>query len=133
MRGATGAAGPIGPQGPAGARGATGSQGLRGDPGSARGFAFVNSDGNVVTKGGSIDIAIDKIKTGEYRLRMNPTPTPQTLVPIVATSRGPDLTPGLISANTSFGSDCNGDGNADVSTMNTTGAAADHQFVVAVM
>lgn len=46
---------------------------------------------------------------------------------------GADLTPGLISVNSSTGSDCNADGGFGVFTMNPAGAAADYQFVVAVM
>jgi hypothetical protein len=131
---AAGPRGVAGPQGPAGAQGdagAQGPQGPQGDPGSARGFAYVTSDGTVATKGGSIDIAIHKVKAGEYCLKMNPKP--HFFTPIVATIQGPDLTPGLISVNTSAGSDCNADGGQGVFTMNTVGAAADHDFVVAVM
>jgi hypothetical protein len=124
----TGSPGPTGPQGPAGTKGNAGPQG---NPGSARGFAFVDSDGNVITKGGSIDIEIDRIKTGEYCLLMNPSPS--TFAPIVATIQGPDLTAGLVNVNTSFGSDCNFHGGAGVFTMDTAGKATDHQFVVAVM
>ena len=130
-RGATGLAGATGP---AGSRGDTGSQGIpgqRGDPGSARGFAFVDSDGTVVTKGGSIDIAVHKVKTGEYCLLLNPKP--DFFAPILATIQGPDLTAGLINVNSSSGSDCNPDGGIGVFTMNPAGAATDHQFVVAVM
>jgi hypothetical protein len=128
------AAGPVGvagPQGPAGAKGDAGAQGPKGDPGSARGFAFVDADGTVHGKGGSIDIAVHKVKTGEYCLKMNPKP--DFYAPIVATIQGPDLTPGLINVNTSFAGDCNADGGQGVFTMNAAGAAADHQFVVAVM
>jgi hypothetical protein len=127
----TGPAGPIGPRGPAGTKGNAGPQGRQGNPGSARGFAFVDANGTVKTKGGSIDIKIDKIKTGEYCLLLSPKPG--FFAPIVATIQGPDLTPGLISVNTSFGSDCNSDGGYGVFTMNTAGTATDHQFVVAVM
>ena len=105
--------------------------GPRGAPGSARGFAYVRSDGTVITKGGSIDIAIDRVKTGEDCLKMNPKPA--FFAPIVATIQGPDLTAGLISVNSAVGSDCNPDGGFGVFTMNTAGAAADHDFVVAIM
>jgi hypothetical protein len=127
-----GAQGPAGVTGPAGSAGATGPQGAQGPPGgSARAFAFVNADGTVVTKGGSIDIAIDKVKTGEYCLKFNPDVN-KLFAPIVATIQGPDLTPALISVNTGVGSDCNPDGGAGVFTMNTAGAATDHQFTVAL-
>jgi hypothetical protein len=129
VAGPRGAGGPQGPQGPAGAKGDRGAQGPQGDPGSARGFAFVEADGHVKSKGGSIDIAIDRIKPGEYCMAMNPKP--DFFAPIVATIQGPDLTAGLINVNTSFGGDCtSGQG---VFTMNTAGAATDHSFVVAVM
>jgi hypothetical protein len=123
--------GATGPEGPAGTKGDAGARGPQGDPGSARGFAYVTADGTVATKGGSIDIAIHKVKAGEYCLKMNPKP--DFFAPIVATIQGPDLTPGLISVNTSTGSDCNADGGQGVFTMNTAGAAADHDFVVAVL
>lgn len=126
-----GPAGAAGPQGAAGAKGDSGAQGAQGDPGPAPGFAYVLADGTVQRKGGSIDIAIHKVKTGEYCLKMSPDPG--FFTPIVATIQGPDLTAGLISVNTSAGSDCNADGGRGVFTMNTAGAAADHQFVVAVM
>jgi hypothetical protein len=126
-----GPAGATGRQGAAGAKGDGGAQGAQGDSGSAPGFAFVLADGTVQKKGGSIDIAIHKVKTGEYCLKMSPDPG--FFAPIVATIQGPDLTAGLISANTSAGSDCNADGGKGVFTMNAAGAAADHQFVVAVM
>jgi hypothetical protein len=127
----TGPRGATAPEGPAGAKGDTGAQGPQGDPGSARGFAYVTSDGTVATKGGSIDIAIHKVKAGAYCLKMNPKP--HFFAPIVATIQGPDFTAGLISVNSSAGSDCNDDGGLGVFTMNTAGAAADHDFVVAVM
>jgi hypothetical protein len=120
-----------GPRGATGLQGPAGPPGTQGAPGSARGFAYVGSDGTVITKGGSIDIAIDRVKTGEYCLKMNPKPA--FFAPIVATIQGPDLTPGLISVNTSFGSDCNPDGGYGVFTMNAAGKATDQQFVVAVM
>ena len=85
----------------------------------------------MITKGGSIDIAIDRVKTGEYCLKMNPKPA--FFAPIVATIQGPDPTAGLISVNSAVGSDCNPDGGFGVFTMNTAGAAADHDFVVAIM
>jgi hypothetical protein len=124
-RGATGS------QGPAGSRGNSGAPGAQGVPGSAAGFAYVLADGTVQTKGGSIDIAVHKVKTGEYCLIM--TPQTSTFAPILATIQGPDLTAGLINVNTSSGSDCNADGGFGVFTMNAAGAAADHDFVVAVM
>jgi hypothetical protein len=111
--------------------GPPGARGPQGSPGSARGFAFVGADGTVIEKGGTIDIKIDKIKTGEYCLLMNPKPG--NFAPILATIQGPDLTAGLINVNTSFGSDCNADGGAGVFTMNAAGKATDQQFVVAVM
>ncbi|HEX5900757.1 MAG TPA: hypothetical protein VFY32_15235, partial [Solirubrobacteraceae bacterium] len=123
--------GVTGPQGPDGTKGDTGAQGPQGAPGSAGGFAYVTSDGTVARKGGSVDIAIHKVHTGEYCLKTHPSLG--TFVPIVATIQGPDLTPGLISVNTSTGSDCNNDGGVGVFTMNPAGAAADHDFVVAVM
>jgi Collagen triple helix repeat (20 copies) len=129
--GAPGPPGATGPQGPAGTKGSVGPQGPQGNPGSARGFAFVESDGTVITKGGSIDIKIDRVKTGEYCLLLNPKPG--FFAPIVATIQGPDLTAGLINVNTSFGSDCNPDGGYGVFTMNAAGKATDQQFVVAVM
>jgi hypothetical protein len=128
---AAGPRGTVGPPGPSGSKGDTGSPGPQGEPGSARGFAYVRSNGTVKEKGGSIDIAIDKIKTGEYCLKMDPKP--DFSAPIVATIQGPDLTAGLISVNSSTGSDCNEDGGMGVFTMNTAGAAADHDFVVAVI
>jgi hypothetical protein len=141
-RGGVGPAGPQGPEaprgdvgatGPKGETGATGETGPQGVPGSARGFAFVDDDGTVVTEGGAIHIGIHKIKTGAYCLKLNPKPASQTFVPIVATIQGPDFTAGLINVNTSFGSDCNVDGGAGVFTMNASGVPTDHQFVVAVM
>ena len=120
-----------GPRGQPGPQGRQGPQGRLGIPGSARGFAFVNSDGTVVTKGGSTAIAVHKIGTGAYCLHM--TPSPGNFAPIVATLQGEDFTAGLISVNTSFGSACNFDGGIGVFTMNATGKATDHQFVVAVM
>src|SRR2546421_260859 len=61
VQGATGAKGDTGAQGPTGAKGDTGAQGpqgIEGIPGSARGFAFVKSDGTVITQGGSIAISV---------------------------------------------------------------------------
>lgn len=84
-----------------------------------------------MTRGGSITIRIHRIRTGAYCLL--PTPNISTFAPIVATLQGPDFTAGLISVNTSFGSDCNADDGWGVFTMDTTGKPADHQFVVAIM
>jgi hypothetical protein len=129
VAGPRGADGLQGAAGAKGDRGVQGPQGSQGEPGSARGFAFVEADGNVKHKGGSIDIAIDKIKTGEYCMTMNPRP--DFFAPIVATIQGSDLTAGLINVNSSFGSDC--DSGFGVFTMDKAGAATDNSFVVAVM
>lgn len=118
-------------QGDPGPKGDTGRQGPQGDPGSAAGFAYVLANGSVLRKGGSTDIAIDKVKTGEYCLKMSPRPDHSA--PIVATIQGPDLTAGLINVNSATGGDCNADGAFGVFTMNTAGVAADHAFVVAIM
>ena len=120
-----------GPRGAAGAPGRTGGQGPQGEPGSARGFAFVEADGTLLGKGGSIDIAVHKVGTGEYCLKMSPDPG--STAAIVATIQGPDLTAALISVNTGVAGDCAPDGGRGVFTMNPAGAAADHSFVVAVM
>src|SRR5882757_5742159 len=52
-RGQAGETGAAGATGPAGARGA---QGDPGSPGSAAGFAYVNSNGDVLTRGGAVVI-----------------------------------------------------------------------------
>jgi hypothetical protein len=122
-----------GPVGAVGAVGATGAQGPQGNPGSARGWAFIDSDGTVKNRGGAVSISIHKVKTGEYCLLFAPKLDSLTFQPIVATLQGADFTAGLISANTSVGSDCNPDGGAGVFTMNPAGVATDHQFVVAIM
>ncbi len=120
-----------GQRGPQGMRGAPGTPGAQGVPGSARGYAFVEPDGTIVKRGGTIVIGIHKVGTGAYCLLM--TPSPGFFAPIVATLQGEDFTAGLINVNTSFGSKCNPDGGKGVFTMNPAGTATDHEFVVAVM
>jgi hypothetical protein len=130
--GPTGKNGLAGKNGPTGATGPTGAQGTPGTPGSARGFAYVKADGTVEGKGGSIDIAIHKVSTGEYCLIL--TPRQEFRAPILATLQGEDSTAGLISVNTAFGSDCNPFGAyGGVFTKNLAGTATDHEFVVAIM
>jgi hypothetical protein len=128
VQGATGVQGPTGAKGDAGAQG---PQGIQGIAGSARGFAFVGSDGTVVTQGGSVAISVERVSAGQYCLTL--TPAQGTFVPILTTIQGQDDTPAFINVNTSFGSVCNGKGNTGVSTEDKTGAPADEQFVVAVM
>jgi hypothetical protein len=128
LRGQRGPKGATGAQGP---QGQQGQQGQQGPPGTARGYAFVNSDGSIVTSGGSISITVNHIATGEYCLITSPSVG--TYAPIVATLQGQDFTQGMISVNTSFGSDCNPYGGEGVFTMNTAGTPTDMQFVVAVM
>jgi len=129
----TGPAGEPGPAGATGPQGAPGAQGPQGAPGSARAWAFVNADGTVETRGGSIAIGIERIKPGEYCVRFSPELESATFLPIVATIQGEDRTAALISVNTSFGGDCNGHGAVGVFTMDTAGAPKDHQFVVALL
>jgi hypothetical protein len=53
--------------------------------------------------------------------------------PILATIQGGDRTAGSIRVNSVVGGDCAADGSFGVFTMNTAGAAADHDFVVALV
>jgi len=129
--GATGDADKTGASGATGASGPAGPEGVRGNPGSAAAFAYVRADGKVVRKGGAIDITVDRIKTGEYCLIF--TPGQELFAPILATLQGEDSTAGLISVNSSVGSDCNPDGGFGVFTKNVSGVATNHDFVVALM
>jgi len=123
--GATGAAGAAGKPGPAGAQGAPGS------PGSAASFAYVNASGTVVSRGGAVDISVERVKAGEYCLLF--TPKQESNAPILATLQGPDATAGLISVNSTVTGDCATDDGIGVFTKNTAGAPTDYDFVVALM
>jgi hypothetical protein len=125
--GAVGPAGAPGPQGPVGPQGPAGAQGTAG---SARGWAWVSAAGTIVTSGGATSIVVHKVGTGSYCITLSPDPG--TYAPILASIQGPDATPGLINSNTGYGSVCNPYGGDGVFTMSTTGAPADHDFVVAL-
>jgi hypothetical protein len=96
-----------------------------------RAWAFVASDGTIMTHGGRAAITVTKVGTGQYCITTSPNILDNFSV-MSATLQGPDLSPGFINANTGWGSVCNDYGRYGVFTADTTGAAADRDFGVII-
>lgn len=125
--------GPVGPQGATGATGATGAQGATGPAGSAKGWATVNSNGTIYASGG-VTWTITHAATGTYCLQTTPNILSQG-GPIFVTRIGTDgSSDGQVQVNPRmWGTNCNPYGGYTVSTTNAANAAADGQFMVAVL
>jgi hypothetical protein len=94
-------------------------------------WARVEADGTIANQGGTSTVTVHKVGTGEYCIQTDPDVF-QSYYPLIATLQGGDLTPGLINANTGWGSDCNPYGANGVFTATISGAAADYAFSVII-
>ena len=94
-------------------------------------WAWVEADGTIANQGGTSTVTVHKVGTGEYCIQTDPDVF-QSYYPLIATLQGGDLTPGLINANTGWGSDCNPYGANGVFTATISGAAADYAFSVII-
>ena len=75
-----------------------------------------------------------RLRIGDLGVRViwSGSPTAADCATLIATLQGGDLTPGLINANTGWGSDCNPYGANGVFTATISGAAADYAFSVII-
>jgi hypothetical protein len=121
--------GAVGPQGPKGDAGEPGA------PGLARIFATIDASGVVVSKGGALDVSVEKTGTGAYCVLV-PAAIGATNGTAVATLEQPGGTD-IVSIGSLHGSSCNGfntdtTGAFPVYVRTTAGAAIDRGFNLVV-
>lgn len=118
-----------------GAVGPKGDPGEPGAPGLARVYATIEANGNVVSKGGAMDVSVEKTGTGEYCVIV-PAAIDAVNGTAVATLEQPGGTD-IVSIGSLHGSSCN-DFNTDttgafpVYVRTTAGAAIDRGFNLVV-
>jgi hypothetical protein len=118
--GAQGPRGDTGPAGPTGDNGPAGPPGPTGDPGTAKGYALINSDGTFdATRSKNVDRSF-RLGTSEYCVDFTFTPVNLVATSINVGEIGARAIPCVDSLNRTY--------NAVVNTAGTTGAAASESF-----